>query len=363
MTKKAQEIVEKIREGLTGEYNVDIVYLEAEVEKLRGHKEINEIESAVADIAYEILPSDRREKLDRMMYIDGKRMDVVFANAKQLVNDAQKAKLSNKQEEYQQKMDEAIKLSEALYTKIRISYREDEKEVYLSFRNPLEHEMYLAFFTPSKKLVRPWFDLSGMILLHGFILADLKRYDEALRVLGDAIRYNPMNVDAYLEMQEIYKVTRDVKALLACVKETMEIAVSPYQIARCYSSLGYYAVEVKEFDDAVCYYYESVLYANNDDYSNRIAAELHYIQEVTKKKITPPTREEITKAFEHIGMESGANKDVVSIVAQLAQRAIEEKQLSAVRFYLHVLVSLTNDPEYIEIRDRYEEIAKTRGEL
>ena len=54
------EIMEKIREGLTGEYSVDMVYLESQADKYRSAKNAKEIESAIADLAYEILPDDKR---------------------------------------------------------------------------------------------------------------------------------------------------------------------------------------------------------------------------------------------------------------------------------------------------------------
>ncbi|MFR0855613.1 hypothetical protein [Ruminococcus sp.] len=189
-----KEIIEKIREGLTGEYSVDMVYLESQADKYRPTKNGKEIESAIADLAYEILPDDKRALLNKMMYIDGKRLDVVFADARKLIDE--------------KKIEESFKLTEALYTKIRMNYRETEKEVYLSFRNPLEHQLYLYFYQPSKKLVRPVFDLSQMVLLHGYNLLELKRAEEAARVIGDAIRYNPMNTDAYLTCRMLQNSAR-----------------------------------------------------------------------------------------------------------------------------------------------------------
>ena len=81
------EIMKKIREGLTGEYSVDMVYLESQADKYRSAKNAKEIGSAIADLAYEILPDDKREVLNKMMYIDGKRLDVVFAEANKLIQE------------------------------------------------------------------------------------------------------------------------------------------------------------------------------------------------------------------------------------------------------------------------------------
>lgn len=337
------EIIEKIREGLTGEYSVDIVYLESQADKYRPQKNGKEIENAIADIAMEIMPDDKRELLNRMMYIDGKRLDVVFAEAQKLTNE--------------RKTEESFRLTEALYTKIRMNYRETETEAYLSLRNPLEHQLYLYFYHPSKKLVRPVFDLSQMVLLHGYNLLELKRAEEAVRVIGDAIRFNPMNTDAYFELAECYKFLHDTDQLLSTIKETLEIAVTPKQISRCYCNLGFYCVEVKDYDRAVCFYYESLIYADNPI----VPAELHHIHTITQKKIVPPTRDEVNEAFEHYQMESGANKEITGVISALAQEAIENKDLPMIRFYLHMLLGLTNDPQVKEMVDRYDLLAKERS--
>lgn len=337
------EVIEKIREGLTGEYSVDMVYLEAEADRYRPMKNGREIENAIADLAFEIMPEDKRALLNKMMYLDGKRLDTVFAEAQKLANE--------------KKTEESFRLTEALYTKIRMNYRETESEVYLSLRNTLEHQLYLYFYQPSKKLVRPVFDLSQMILLHGYNLLELRRAEEAVKVIGDAIRYNPMNTDAYFELAECYKILRQPEQLLSVTKETLEIAVTPVQISRCYCNLGYYAVEVKDYDRAVCFYYESEIYADNPF----VTGELHHIYTITKKKIVPPTRDEVNAAFAHYDMKSGANQEVVGIISALAKEAIENKDLSAIRFYLHMQYGLTNDSEIKEMMNRYDTIAKERG--
>lgn len=321
------EIMEKIRDGLTGEYNVDIVYLEAEADRYRGTAQGRQIESEIADLAYEIMPEDKRAALSRMMYLDGKRLDSVFAQARQLTE--------------QNKIEESFKLTEALYTKIRMNYRESETEIYLSFRNTLEHQLYLVAYRPTKKLVRPVFDLSQMILLHGYNLLELHRAEEAVKVIGDAIRYNPMNTDAYFELAECYKVLRQPEGLFSVIQETLEIAVTPAQIARCFSNMGFYCVETEDYDRAVCFYYESLIYWDNPV----ITSELHHIHTRTGKKLKPPSRDEVNAAFEHYHMKPQANEEVVAVITALAKEAIENGESDGTTFYLRMLSGLLGDPE------------------
>ena len=329
-----QEILQEIRDGLSGEYGVDMAYLEGQVSKYKGHEKAAEIENGIAELAYEILPEDKKEQVARMMYLDGKRLDAVMNEAIQLINE--------------KKYQEAFKLTEALYTKIRISYRETEEKMYLSLRNPLEHQLYLYFYQPSKRLERPPFDLSRMVMLHGYSLLEAKRPEEAIAVLEDAIRFNPMNTDAYFEMAECYKVLGSTADLLGCTKETLSIATSPEEISRCYCNLGFYCVELEDYDSAVCFYYEAMIYADNPI----VTGELHHIHTKTGKTLSPPTRKQVNEAFDKYGIKPGANEEVVSVVAVLAKDSIAAEDKSRAKIYFRILYSLTNDPDVKKTLDQ-----------
>lgn len=331
-----QEILQEIRDGMTGEYGVDMVYLEGQVTKYKGHENAAEIESGIAEMAYEILPDEKKEEMARMMYIDGKRMDVIMNDAIKLIDEG--------------KNEEAFKLTEALYTKIRISYRETEEKMYLSLRNPLEHQLYLYFYQPSKRLERPPFDLSRMIMLHGYSLLEAQRPEEAVSVLEDAIRYNPLNTDAYFEMAECYKVMQQTDDLLGCTKETLSIATSPEEISRCYCNLGFYCAEIEDYESAICFYYEAMIYADNPI----VTSELSYIQRKMGKKLTPPTRKLVNDAFEKYGIKPGANDEVVSVVAALGKASVQEGDKTRARIYFRILYGLTNDSEVKRTLDALE---------
>ncbi len=322
-----EEIIQSIRDGLSGEYGVDMAYLEGQVSKYKNHEDSAEIENAIAEIAYEILPEDKKLEVAKMMYMDGKRLDAVMNEAIQLIND--------------KKQEEAFKLTEDLYTKIRISYRETEEKMYLSLRNPLEHQLYLYFYQPTKRLERPPFDLSRMVMLHGYNLLEAGKPEDAVAVLEDAVRFNPLNTDAYFEMAECYKYMKQNADLLGCTKEILSIATSPEEISRCYCNLGFYCVEEKDYDSAVCFYYESLIYAKNPI----VTAELMHIREQTGKKLSPPSRTQVNAAFEKYDLKPGANEEILGVVAALAKGMLEDGDTERGKIYLRILYSLTNDPD------------------
>ena len=97
-----QELLAEIRQGLTGEYSVDIVYLEGQAAKYRNTPNGREIEGAIADIAYEILPEDKKQEIGKLMYLDGKRLDAVLGQLDDL-----KLQLKESQNEVEELKNEA----------------------------------------------------------------------------------------------------------------------------------------------------------------------------------------------------------------------------------------------------------------
>ena len=182
-----------------------MVHLEHIAEEYAGTEIGKEVESQIADLAYEILPDEQKRK-------SCKKCCILTASG------WTRFSLKPLNWSTRKKIKEAFKLTEALYTKICINFRETEEQLYLSMRNTLEHQLYLFFYHPSKKLIRAPFDLCAMVMLHGYVLLDLGRAEEAVSVLEDAIRYNPLNPDPYFEMAECYKYLKQPEDLLGVTK-------------------------------------------------------------------------------------------------------------------------------------------------
>lgn len=322
-----EETLAKLRSNLTGNTDDDMKYLEAEaVNFMNGKdKERLEIIDGITKIMYEIMPEEKKKVINDMMYVDGSRLDVLYNKAEELVK--------NKE------IEAAYEITTKIYNKILAVYRETEESKYMCFRNPFEHQLYLNIYVVNKKLERAPFDLPKMMLLHAYILVEMRKPAEAAEVLNQAIRYNPVNVDVYFELAECYKVLCEPGKLLSSIKEALLIASTPYALSRCYANLGYYCIEKKDYDSAVCFYYESLIYAPHPG----VQGELMHIASITRKKIQPPIREEVVAAFNKYGLTPGADKDLLAIAAALGQEAIKREDNNLARFYLIILYGLTRD--------------------
>jgi tetratricopeptide (TPR) repeat protein len=330
-------IIEEIKKGLNGDKFHDVKYLQHQAVVYKDHEQATEILRIISEMIFDLVPDDKKDVLKKSMFIKGMRLDEAFGRANTLVKEKRTEAAAELLGEIEKHADEY--------------FSDTDEKLRLSLRNPLDEYIYMQIFKPEKAHERTPFDFSRYLSAYGYLLVELRRCDEAVPVLEKAIHYNPVNVEPRFELAEAYKVMLEPDKLFDCVVQTLKVARTPYEIARCYCNLGFYCIEIKDYDSAVCFYYESLLYAPNE----AVTGELHHISSITKKKIAPPLREEVLAAFKKYDVPNGPNPDVYNVAYSLAQYCIDKNAgPEEILYYLRVTYDLTHNPEVKEQMDKYE---------
>ncbi len=320
------KIIDEIKKGLTGDPVADIQYLQAQGVKYKDHPKAEEILKILSDMSFDLLPEENKKQLKEHMFIGDKRVDQVFHD----VNECIKKK----------NLDGAIELLAKIEEKADKHFVSTEKSKKFSFRNRLEEYIYTNLYDPECKYERTPFDFCQYLSAYGYLLIEKRNTADAVEKLEKAIKYNPVNVEPRFELAEAYKLLLESDKLIDCTRETLKIATTPYHISRCYTNLGYSCIEKKDYDSAVCFYYESLVYAKN----NAVAGELQHIRAITGKTIVPPTREEVLAAFEKYDIPNGPNREIIDIAYTLGNYCMEnnaDPQESL--FYMLIVYNLTRD--------------------
>lgn len=321
-----KNIIEEIKKGLTGDPQKDIAYLQEQGAKYKNAPNAPEILKILSDMSFDLLPEENQKQLKEIMFIGDKRIDQVYNDVNTCVK--------NKD------LDGAVSLLAEIEKNADQYFAPDSTPNKFSFRNRLDEYIYAHLYKPENKYVRTPFDFCQYFSAYGYLLIEKHNPQEAAEKLEKAIAYNPSNVDPRFELAEAYKVMRQPEKLLECVRETLKIATTPHHIARCYANLGYYGIEVKDYDSAVAFYYESLVYAQNP----AISGELQHIRAVTGKDITPPTREDILAAFEKYGIKNGPDQDIINIAYSLGSYCMEHNAPpQESMFYMQIVYGLTRD--------------------
>lgn len=322
-----KDLLQQIQSRMTGDRVQDTAILEEEINRLEGQENANEIADELLQMAYGMITDEEQAYLQKTLYIDGKSLSHIYAETSDLMRKGNRA--------------EALKLSRALYEHILMHFRESDTERFFSFRNPFESNLYHILYHPTKRLIKTPFDFTLYIGAHAYNLVEAGRAPEAIPVLKEAIRFNPVNPDPRFELAEVYKLTGDNDKLFETVMDTLPICTSAYAISRCYSNLGFWCVNTKDYDSAVRFYYESLNFADHP----AIAGELKHIEVLSGKPLVPPTKEMINKAFAKYEIYHGPGQEVLHVAHELAKQANEAGQLREEAFYLNIIVSLIHDDE------------------
>lgn len=336
-------ILDSLRSELSGDLTKDMLFLEKKAQEYAAQEHGNEITVAIVEMAMSLLPQEHIDFMKSTIYIGERRLDAVYAEAAALMQ--------------QKQYDKAVVLTGQLYDKIREAFQETEDRRFFSFRNLLESNLYYMMYHPSKRLEKTPFDFVRFLMAHAFNLVEVQRPSEAIPVLEEAIRYNPVCPDARFELAEIYKLMREHDKLLAVIRETLPICATPYALARCYANLGYYCVDMREFEKAVCFYFESLVYHNIP----QIKMELANVAQLMNKKIQPPKRAEVLEAFASMEIPNGPDQNVLKVAAALGQQELEKENWAEASFYLRVFADLTNDEEAKRLFADCQEKLKAQG--
>ncbi len=338
------EIILSLRSQLTGDLTKDLVFLETQAAQYVGKEGGDDVAAAIAELAVSLMPQQHLDFMKKTIYIGERRLDMVYREAQQLMNSRQYSK--------------ALVLTGQLYDKIREVFTETENTRFFSFRNLLESNLYYMMYHPTKRLEKTPFDFVRFLTAHAYNLIEVRRIDEAITVLEEAIRFNPVSPDPRFELAEAYKLLKDHAKLLAVIRDTLPVCASPYALSRCYANMGYYCVEKKEYDKAICFYFESIVYADHP----AIRAELQYVAKLKGEKITPPTRKDVLQAFADFELPNGPDPNVLTVASALADQALEKEDWKAASFYLRVFRDLTQDEEAGKLLEKCEEeIKKMEG--
>ncbi len=330
-----KSIIDEVKKAMTGDPAKDIQILQQHGEKYKSHPQAAEILKALSDMSFDLLPEENKAHLKNSMFIDGKRIDQAFNETNELVKN--------------KNLDAAIEILKKIEEKADTYFAETEDVKKMSFRNRLDEYIYTHLYNPEKKYERTPFDFCQYFSAYGYMLVEKHDPESAVEKLEKAMKYNPVNVEPRFELAEAYKIMLEPEKLLECIRETLNISTTPYHIARCYANLGYYCIEIKDYDSAVCFYYESLIYAQN----NAISGELQHISAITGKQIVPPNREEVLKTFEKYDIKNGPDQDIVNIAYSLGSYCMEHNAPpQESMFYMQIVFNLTNSEKVKEIIER-----------
>lgn len=340
------EILDELRAKLTDDSAENEKLLRAEAEKFAKEGNFDGVE-AVSQLLLELMPEERREEVVRLTHVDGKRLDELYREIDKLISEHRSV--------------DAKPLAERLYKKITVEYKENDREMFVSLRNPFEDELFHRRFPTEKKVNRTPFDFATYITAYAYILTETGSPLDAIPVLRKAMEYNPLDVGPKFELGEVYKLLRNKKRLIENTLDILSVASSPFAIARAYANMGYILTEVQEYDDAAAFYTASVMFAPNP----AVPYEMQHLADLKGSPIVRPQREKIEEIMQKYEIPFGPNKEIIETASDLAAHYLMQKDHANAVNAMKIVYALTRDEAIRDLILKYEpeEMRAKRGNI
>ena len=224
----------------------------------------------------------------------------------QKVDNANKMILNHNYKDGKALLLEYLKEAEQLYAK--------RGELNYSFRNITEFYIFIKLFKIYKNV--SWINLLGdeAYRILAYVSVEEKKYDEALMYLKRSLRYNPVNLNSFFEIVEVYKMTQDLTMMKKSLDDLYEYLYSPSLLSRYYRNLGFYYVEMKEYELAFSLYLISLDYDKNDF----ALSEMVYIRKILDDPKYIVSREDAIKNIKKNGIKIGISNRNIGLLKELS---------------------------------------------
>ncbi len=151
----------------------------------------------------------------------------------------------------------------------------------LAFYEGMETLLYSKFYAQDQKYESNTQINLDVFQIYAFLLVEVKNYDIAKNIMNEGLKFNSVDSNLLHEKGEIYKQKKDWKSFKEITDFSIKYSFRAEDVARGFRSLGYYFVEVEDFDTAICCYIRSIVY-----YDTPMAHdELKFIEEKMGKDI------------------------------------------------------------------------------
>jgi len=324
------EIIKEITDNLTGEKEADLKYLSGQADKYREHEYGLEILRAIGRIITTLLPDEEMNKLTNVLKNETLHIDVIL-------NEARK-KLEEHNLVEAEKMILTILPDEDLYPPDKVSE-------YYDFRNFLERAFFFAKYKPSKEIRQVPITYNEVFMLYAYLLVEKEDFENAVRIIDLGVKRNPLHIDLLLEKASIYRNSKKHEQSFHISLDCFDKAYRRANIARCYRDFGYYFIENKEWEAAVCCYLFSDIWCKTDMAKN----ELFYITQQTRKVIDEEYfADHSEEILEKHQIPLGPNPLWIQVADYLGEKACADLQFEEAKFCYYVAYELTGDDSYHE---------------
>lgn len=199
-------------------------------------------------------------------------------------------------------------------------FENDNETDYYNFDDVIQFVIYTRLNKTNKKIVWSSIPFLTAYSYLAYVYNEEKNYDEALNIIDKQMKIAPLNLSAYFEKCETYKMQKMWEQFK---EETQKIYTKIYDakdLAHLYRNLGFYYIEQNKLDLAYALYTASIQFEKH-----RLAySEMMYINQQLGRENYSMSAEETLKLLDDNNIPFGAKKENVDLLISIYEN---EKEL------------------------------------
>lgn len=343
-----EKIKKEIETKITGDIDKDAPYFRRLQEKyanVKGGKELLDWISALVVKEYAEKEGIDLSKITSNLYDDSIMLSEYYRNAGK-----------------PDKAEPVIRKAVRQFTKYLndMDIHDSSSVVYRDINIEFERKLYFYKLDDRRKInvidgISP-FDL---YMEYAEVLIEVKKYDEAKKILKKAKKWNPVSFEAAFKEAEIYKREDDLEQFFQKTNEAFGFAYKSKDVAKLYCNLGYYFLEKKLYEPSWSCYDFALVY---DEYSSSADEGCGIIAMVTDGEVNHLSREKFDEFVEQYGFPDGYDDYIAALAYNYAEYYIEDEHYDyyEAKYYLDIGWNLTEDKDFKKLLRALNKKAKER---
>lgn len=251
------------------------------------------------------------------------------------------------------KYSDAIKVLKDMIELAENEYAEKDGK-WFSFNHILETYYYVYFMKDSAQLQYTEYNISAFYRLYGFSLMKLERYEKAEEAYNQAIKWNPVDLDSFVQMAELYKMMKKLEDVKNVTMKFYNYCCTRQTMARFYRNMGYYYLEKNELEIAAALYQ----YSNIFCYTDSADRELRFIERALDKGLPEYDIPVLQNILKENSIPMGPNPDTIGITFRVGQLEMDRENFEGAKDCFMMVYDLTQDAETKAYLEKIDELTE-----
>ncbi len=329
--------IDEIRNGLTGDAEKDMPYLAEQQKKyLHGENSVM-IQRGILQMMFELLPEKDRAAMEQAAMENLEKQVAKTLECDKLFNDGQYVK--------------SLKLADELIDEIHEIVFGDPDDGCFSFNEQFEYLLYKNKMAHEDAIYNAPLPVAEFYLRKANNLYYLERYMEAREMIADALRWNPVNADAYLDDADCLAEVGDSDEGWEQVRKAHSLSYTLEMLSRSYSCAANLLLYDDKRDDAVALLWAAVHFSDEDDTRD---THLSYLEELGISVENEPDWEKVAKTCEEYGLRFGADEFIIELAVKSGESAAKQGAFDDAVSYYGIAYELTEDANIAKILEELE---------